>query len=177
MTLEEIKALIATINDSNLSEFKMKSEDFEIQIRTDKYEKAKGAQPIISQAPPVVQVPQVSQPSAVAAQENGTSSDLKPQESASSGGQAGDEATNEGNFITVRSPIVGTFYRASSPDKSPYVKVGDTVEKGNVLCVIEAMKLFNEIESEVSGKVVKVLTEDAQPVEYDQPLFLIDPNG
>ena len=81
------------------------------------------------------------------------------------------------NITTIKSPIVGTFYRSPSPDKGAYVKVGDVVEQGEVVCIIEAMKLFNEIESEVSGKIVKVLIEDAQPVEYDQPLFLVDPKG
>ena len=78
------------------------------------------------------------------------------------------------NLITIKSPMIGTFYRSPSPDKDPFVKVGDTFSKGNVLCVIEAMKLFNEIESEFDGKVVKVLIDDATPVEYDQPLFLIE---
>ena len=81
------------------------------------------------------------------------------------------------NLIEFRSPMIGTFYRSSSPETDPFVKVGDTVEKGQVLCIVEAMKLFNEIESEVSGKIVKIMLENAQPVEYDQVLFLIDPNG
>ena len=79
--------------------------------------------------------------------------------------------------IQIKPPIVGTFYRSPSPEKAAYVKVGDTVEVGNVVCIVEAMKLFNEIESDASGKIVKVLVEDAQPVEYDQPLFLVDPKG
>ena len=77
--------------------------------------------------------------------------------------------------MEIRSPIVGTFYRSSSPEKPPYAKVGDTIEVGQVVCIVEAMKLFNEIESEIAGKVVKVMVEDAQPVEYDQVLFLIEP--
>ena len=81
------------------------------------------------------------------------------------------------NLIEIRSPIVGTFYRAASQDKPVYVKPGDTIEVGAVVCIVEAMKLFNEIESEVAGKVVKIMVEDASPVEYDQLLFLIDPNG
>ena len=80
-------------------------------------------------------------------------------------------------YLEIKSPIVGTFYRSSSPEKPPYVKVGDTIEVGQVVCIVEAMKLFNEIESEISGKVVKTMVEDAQPVEYDQVLFLIDPEG
>jgi acetyl-CoA carboxylase biotin carboxyl carrier protein len=81
------------------------------------------------------------------------------------------------NYIEVKSPIVGTFYRSPSPEKPPYIKVGDSIEVGSVVCIVEAMKLFNEIESEISGKVVKILIEDSSPVEYDQPLFLVDPNG
>ncbi|HRA73908.1 MAG TPA: acetyl-CoA carboxylase biotin carboxyl carrier protein, partial [Flavobacterium sp.] len=80
------------------------------------------------------------------------------------------------NYITIKSPMIGTFYRKPSPDKPLFVEVGSTVAKGNVLCVIEAMKLFNEIESEVSGKIVKILVDDMSPVEYDQPLFLVDPS-
>ena len=80
------------------------------------------------------------------------------------------------NYITVKAPIIGTFYRRSSPDKDPFISVGDKIEKGQALCIIEAMKLFNEIESEVSGTIVKVLVDDMSPVEYDQPLFLIDPS-
>ena len=83
---------------------------------------------------------------------------------------------DETNYITVKSPIIGTFYRKSSPDQPSFVEVGDTIKEGDVLCVIEAMKLFNEIESEVSGKIIKVLIDDASPVEFDQPLFLIDPS-
>jgi len=82
-----------------------------------------------------------------------------------------------GNLLEIRSPIVGTFYRSPSPDKPPYVKVGDSVSTGDVVCIVEAMKLFNEIESEVSGKIVKVLIEEAKPVEYDQVLYLVDPNA
>jgi acetyl-CoA carboxylase biotin carboxyl carrier protein len=83
----------------------------------------------------------------------------------------------DANLITVRSPMIGTFYRSPGPDKDAFVSVGDNVKKGDVLCIIEAMKLFNEIESEFEGKVVKVLIEDSSPVEYDQPLFLLDPNA
>ena len=86
------------------------------------------------------------------------------------------ESKDEDNYITVKSPMIGTFYRKPSPDKDTFVNVGDTVKPGDVICVIEAMKLFNEIESEISGKIVKVLVDDSTPVEYDQPLFLVDPS-
>jgi acetyl-CoA carboxylase biotin carboxyl carrier protein len=86
-----------------------------------------------------------------------------------------DDDASEGNYDEVKSPMIGTFYRSASPDKPPFVTVGDDVKKGDVLCIIEAMKLFNEIESEVSGKIIKVLIDDSSPAEYDQPLFLIEP--
>jgi len=101
----------------------------------------------------------------------------KPNAETEGNGGSSLPAASKENLVEVRSPIVGTFYRSSSPDKPVYVKPGDTIEVGSVLCIIEAMKLFNEIESDVSGKVVKILVEDASPVEYDQVLFLIDPNG
>jgi len=103
-----------------------------------------------------------------------------PKASAENDGDGATPATStatKDNLIEIRSPIVGTFYRSSSPDKPVYVKPGDTIEVGTVVCIVEAMKLFNEIESEVAGKVVKIVVEDASPVEYDQLLFLIDPNG
>ena len=90
--------------------------------------------------------------------------------------QKKEAAANDAQYITIKSPMIGTFYRSSSPDKPVFVNVGDEIKKGQALCIIEAMKLFNEIESEFSGKIVKVLVEDSTPVEYDQPLFLVDPN-
>ena len=87
-----------------------------------------------------------------------------------------EKTENNSNYITVKAPIIGTFYRRSSPDKDPFISVGDKIEIGQALCIIEAMKLFNEIESEVTGTIVKVLVDDMSPVEYDQPLFLIDPS-
>src|SRR5690606_24346025 len=92
------------------------------------------------------------------------------------GGKETAPAEDDSKYITVKSPIIGTFYRRPSPDKPTFVEVGDTIKEGDVLCIIEAMKLFNEIESEVSGKIVKVLVDDSSPVEFDQPLFLVDPS-
>ncbi len=174
MNFSEIKELIDVINNSNLAEFKFKKEDFEILIRTDKYEKHK-SQPQFLAAPPSVVTP--PQPTAAQNLSNGNPSgvDTTPKvEESTSQTQPVDESNG---YLSIKSPIVGTFYRSPSPEKGPYVKVGDTIDKGAVVCIIEAMKLFNEIESEVSGTIVKVLVEDAQPVEYDQPLFLVDPKG
>ncbi len=180
MDYKEITDLIKMVNKSNLTEFKMRDGDFEITIRTENYSKGRSndnntttmvpvttAQPvqhIISQAP-AQQQQQVEQ---------NTNVNANPVASKENAAEAA-EAANE--YIEIRSPIVGTFYRASSPEKPPYAKVGDVIEKGDVVCIVEAMKLFNEIESEVSGKIVKVVVDDAQPVEYDQVLYLVDPKG
>lgn len=163
MTFKEIQELIKLVNKMNLSEFKLKDDTFEIAIRTKDYSKNKM---IRTDAQQVISVPQqamapISMPVAAA-----------PAEAAPSNTESAEPSAN---LIEVRSPIVGTFYRSQSPDKPPYVKVGDTIQAGDVVCIVEAMKLFNEIESEVSGKVVKVMTEEASPVEYDQVLFLVEP--
>lgn len=167
MNYKEIKDLIKLVEQSGLAEFKLKDKDFELSIRTEKYSKDKSPQ-IVSVAPAAA-VPAV--PVAAAPKPNPTTaspSDLP----------VNDEDTSAGEgLIEVKSPIVGTMYRSSSPDKPPFVKVGDTIEVGQVVCIVEAMKLFNEIESEVAGKIVKVVVDDASPVEYDQVLFLVDPKG
>ncbi len=176
MKFTEIKELIALVKESNLAEFKMKDKDFELSIRTDKFEKNKGVAPVLQSHQPILPISPVQQP-------------FLPQNSSSSANKSVPvseapevvvEAPEEGSateYLEIKSPIVGTFYRSPSPEKGAYVKVGDTVEVGMVVCIVEAMKLFNEIESEIAGKVVKILIEDAQPVEYDQPLFLVDPKG
>ena len=175
MNFKEIQDLIKLINKSNLTEFKMEEGDFKISIRTKKFGKTMN-QPIIQAQPQMVpvQAAPIQQPVATP-----QSSSPNGPESATSDNQSKPEeaAAESENYIAVKSPIVGTFYRSSSPDKPPYLKVGDSVNVGDVVCIVEAMKLFNEIESEVSGKVVKVMVEDASPVEYDQVLFLIDPKG
>jgi acetyl-CoA carboxylase biotin carboxyl carrier protein len=172
MTFEEIKALIQLVNKSDLAEFRFEDGDQKVVIRTSKYSNGKHqivhsvaptTSPSVSYTQPP---PQPSVAAATAKTESDTTSTpiLQP-------------VTEGGNYLEIRSPIVGTFYRSAGPDKPIYAKVGDTVDKGTVVCIVEAMKLFNEIESEVKGKVVKVLVEDASPVEYDQVLFLIDPKG
>ncbi len=171
MDYKDITNLIKLIGKSNLSEFKLKDADFEIVIKTDKYQK--GSKEIrhitspefVSPATPVYRA-EADAP----AQES--SSPVAEQQPVPSG-----ESNTDSNLLEVKSPIVGTFYRAPSPGKDPYVKVGDVIEAGSVVCIVEAMKLFNEIESEISGKIVKVVVDDASPVEYDQVLFLVDPNA
>ncbi len=168
MTHQEIQELLELVAKSDLTEVKVKDGDFEILIRTGAYSKTKyTAAPMISQ--PAMQVPMATPAAPVSATAPAAASATSPSNEAG-------ENTTEG-LLEVRSPIVGTFYRSPSPDKPVYVSVGDTINEGSVVCIVEAMKLFNEIESEVAGKIVKVMVEDASPVEYDQVLFLVDPKG
>jgi acetyl-CoA carboxylase biotin carboxyl carrier protein len=162
MDLKEIQSLIKFVAKSGASEVKLETEDVKITIRTGSGEKETIVQHIPMGAPQP-QMP-AQNPEPVAA----------PAAPASTGTEA--PAEDDSKYITVKSPIIGTFYRKPSPDKPLFVEVGDTVKEGDVLCIIEAMKLFNEIESEVSGKIVKVLVDDSSPVEFDQPLFLVDPS-
>lgn len=179
---KEITKLIKLISESNLTQFKMKDGDLELSIKTDKYIKVnKGEYLASQQGMGQSQTPQMMAPSAPANQPAtqaapAASQDNQNQNPAEAADSASAEDDNK-DLVEVKSPIVGTFYRSSAPDKPPYAKVGDEVNVGDVVCIVEAMKLFNEIESEVSGKVVKVLVEDATPVEYDQPLFLVDPKA
>jgi acetyl-CoA carboxylase biotin carboxyl carrier protein len=164
MDIKEIKELIALISKSQIAEFKYRKDDFEITIRTDDYHKGKTmvAAPAVMSAPMAVSqspAPAPAAPAPIAAP------------------AAAVEAPVASNLVEIRSPIVGTFYRSSGPDKPVFAKVGDRVEVGQKVCIVEAMKLFNEIESEVSGLIVKVIVEDASPVEYDTVLFLVDPKG
>ncbi len=169
MDFKEIQELIKLVNKSGLTEFKMKKDDFEIVVRTKYF--GKGGSDLEGSTIQTVATPfpvqTQNQPGAQQTPSN-QSVDLKPTEPS---------VKEESKLLIIKSPIVGTFYRSTSPDKPPYKKVGDPVEEGDVVCIVEAMKLFNEIESEVSGTIVKVLVEDASPVEYDQPLFLVDPKG
>jgi len=164
MNYKEITDLIKLINKSDLSEFKLKNEDVEISIRTSSFQ-GKNTQVVQASPAPMMQV-SAPAPVAQAPVEAAAPPAASPAKAADS---------TEG-LLEIKSPIVGTFYRSSSPDKPPFAKVGDAVEKGGTVCIVEAMKLFNEIESEVSGTIVKVMVEDAAPVEYDQVLFLVDPN-
>jgi acetyl-CoA carboxylase biotin carboxyl carrier protein len=172
MDFKEIQELLKLINRLDLSEFKMKDGEFELSIRTKNYEKGRnqGYQGVIQES--YTSPLHISQPQPVAAPTQVSAAlTVTPAVSNSSSEKSTD------HLIAVKSPIVGTFYRSSSPDKPAFVKVGDTISAGDVVCVVEAMKLFNEIESEISGTIEKILVEDAQPVEYDQVLFLLNPKG
>ena len=178
MNISDIKELITLINESNLSEFKMKSEDIELLIRTDKYERNKSSQAFFPPQPSVIPMPQTAAVTLGNNTENGAVNPVSASAEPEGKAASNEEDSNQSDqLLTIKSPIVGTFYRSPTPEKPAYAKVGDVIEAGSVVCIIEAMKLFNEIEAEFGGKVVKVLVEDAQPVEYDQPLFLVDPNG
>lgn len=168
MKLKEIQNLIKFVAKSGASEVKLEMGDVKITIKTGT-EDGKDKTTYIQQVPATM--PAQPQQAAPAAAPQQTEAPAAP--AADNKEQAGDD---DSKYITVKSPIIGTFYRKPSPDKDVFVEVGDTVKEGDVLCVIEAMKLFNEIESEVSGKIVKVLVDDSSPVEFDQPLFLVDPS-
>ena len=174
MDSKELQELLKLVNRLELAEFKYKEGDLEFAVKTKFYSRSKAGSdsmgPYMPMTPsaPLAPVP----PPPVQTQESRV-----PAEADSDSGGSTPSASAKENLVEIRSPIVGTFYRSSSPEKGPYVKPGDKVEVGSVVCIVEAMKLFNEIESEVSGKVVKIVVEDASPVEYDQLLFLIDPNG
>ena len=157
MNLNEIQDLIKFVAKSGVSEVEIEQKDFKIVIKAEI--KSKNVeQPVYIQAPQAVQ--QIAP--AAAPVKAATPVETAP-------------VSEESNYVTIKSPMIGTFYRSSGPDKDAFVAVGQSIGKGDTICIIEAMKLFNEIESEVSGKIVKVLVDDASPVEYDQPLFLVDP--
>ncbi|MBK8776563.1 MAG: acetyl-CoA carboxylase biotin carboxyl carrier protein [Saprospiraceae bacterium] len=162
MELKEIQELIRMMSKSGLAELKMKKGDFELVLRTDM---ARDTITYASAPSPMVMAPAATTQAPPAQQDTKSTSPAAAPSTP--------EVSN--NYIEIKSPMVGTFYRSPSPDKAPYIKVGDKVETGQVVCMIEAMKLFNEIESEISGTIVKILVEDAAPVEYDQVLFLVEP--
>ena len=162
MELKEIQNLIKFVAKSGANEVKLEMGDVKITIKTG----SERQETTIIQQPSQMAVPIQMQPEvltvAPAVQEKVTAEEAKSDETS--------------KYIEIKSPIIGTLYRKPSPDKPTFVKVGDTIEVGDTVCIIEAMKLFNEVESEVAGKIVKVLIEDSSPVEFDQPLFLIDPS-
>lgn len=164
MKLNEIQDLIKFVAKSGVSEVALETKDVKIKITTNsRGTKAEGA--VMQTSVPVMQtIPQPVAQHLVA-----------PQPEAKAEAKKEAPATDTSNLITIKSPMIGTFYRASGPGKPIFVNVGDEIKAGKVLCIIEAMKLFNEIESEVSGRIVKILVDDASPVEYDQPLFLVEP--
>tara|TARA_B110000305_G_scaffold231185_1_gene284346 strand:+ start:30926 stop:31402 length:477 start_codon:yes stop_codon:yes gene_type:complete len=158
MNIKEIQDLIKFVAKSGVNEVEIEQKDFKIIIKS----QAEAKEQIIVQAAPVAAAPVAALPPAPAA--------------AAAAPAAAPAEEENSNYITVKSPMIGTFYRSAGPDKDSFVNVGDTIGVGDTVCIIEAMKLFNEIEAEVSGKIIKVLVDDSTPVEYDQPLFVVDPS-
>ncbi|HSC53506.1 MAG TPA: acetyl-CoA carboxylase biotin carboxyl carrier protein [Phnomibacter sp.] len=160
MDIKTIQDLVKIINKTNIAEISIEEADFKVTIKQkeDKTEYVATAQHPVFMTAPAAPVPAPA-----------------PATATSPATTAPAPAAPAANTVTIKSPMIGTFYRSSSPDKPAFVNVGDEVGLGQVVCIVEAMKLFNEIESEVKGKIVKVLVEDASPVEYDQPLFLVEP--
>ena len=156
MNIKEIQQLIKFVAKSGVSEVKIESKDLKLSVKTGKTPSIVQSEPQVVYSAPVHNEPVV---------------ELKNLEN----NEVVSSEEDEG-LITIKSPIIGTFYRKPSPDKPNFVEIGDSISEGSVLCVVEAMKLFNEIESECSGKIVKILVDDASPVEFDQPLFLVDPS-
>ncbi len=168
MTINEIQDLIKFIAKAGVTEVEIEKKDFKITIKSEMPKKKKG----FGEAEATIQVPVAMAagmaPVAPAPVTVAAAPAAEPPAPSVDDGE-------ENNYITVKSPMIGTFYRRPAPDKESFVDVGDTTKVGDTICVIEAMKLFNEIESEVTGKIVKILVDDNSPVEYDQPLFLVDP--
>ena len=156
MEFKEIQTLIKLVSDAGVDEVSIEKPDFKLTIK-------KNEKQVTYASTPVYQTQAVAAPPPPAVPTNVATTPAAPIEEKS-------------NLITIKAPMIGTFYRAASPEKPFFVNVGDEISPGKVLCIIEAMKLFNEIESEVSGKIVKVLVESGTPVEFDQPLFLVQPN-
>lgn len=169
MDINEIQALIKFVAKSGVSEVELETKGFKIVIKT-RNASTHIEQVMVPAAP--VAMPIASAPVAAAAP---TTSPNTPTASPTTEKPAATPATDESKLITIKAPMIGTFYRSPGPDKPPFVNVGDEIKPGKIICIIEAMKLFNEIESEVSGRIVKVLVDDSKPVEYDQPLFLVEP--
>jgi acetyl-CoA carboxylase biotin carboxyl carrier protein len=161
MKAKEIQELIDFIAKSGLNKVNIETEEFKISVKRDPDQKVQYVKEQASAAP----APAAAAPAPAPAPAAAPAAAATPA-----------AASEESRYVAIKAPMIGTFYRAASPESPIFVNVGDEVKKGQVICIIEAMKLFNEIESEVSGKIVKVLVDNASPVEYDQPLFLVDPS-
>ena len=164
MNIKEIQDLIKFVAKSGVNEVEIEQKDFKITIKSGENDNGSEKQIIVQAAPATAPVAPAPVPVAAA-----------PAAAPAATETAAPAAEND-NYITITSPMIGTFYRSAGPDKDPFVNVGDNIAEGSTVCIIEAMKLFNEIEAEFSGKIVKVLVDDDTPVEYDQPLFLVDPS-
>jgi acetyl-CoA carboxylase biotin carboxyl carrier protein len=162
MKLTEIQDLIKFVSKSGVSEVELETKEIKIVIRTPK---TASQQQVIMQNAPIISAPSITTP--VSQSANNTPTEIKTPVA---------PVSDDAKYITIKSPMIGTFYRSAGPDKPTFANVGDEITPGKTVCIIEAMKLFNEIESDIKGKIVKVLVNDATPVEYDTPLFLVDPS-
>lgn len=170
MDIKDIQELIKFVAKSGATEVDLEIDNVKISIKSPAMKAGKVIEPAVAIVP---EMPVGSTVMTASPQMTPMADATDAKEETKSDNEATEDASN---YITIKSPMIGTFYRKPSPDKDAFTNVGDEIKPGDVLCVVEAMKLFNEIESEVSGKIVKVLAEDASPVEYDQPLFLVDPS-
>ena len=170
LDIKEIQELIKFVAKSGVSEVDLEIGEMKISIKTPP-KKGKGQIETVVQQIPLAAAPAVTP---VAVQSSPLVAPPAPEVKVESPVTNSD--TDDSKYVTIKSPMIGTFYRKPSPDKDPFINVGDEVNIGTVVCVVEAMKLFNEIESEISGKIIKVLVEDMSPIEFDQPLFLVDPS-
>lgn len=161
MDIKQIQDLIKFVSKSGVNEVSIEEKDFKITIKTNQ-EPTYVTASIPAAVPAAAPMPLPAAPAAATSEAPAAAAPAAVADNA--------------NYVTIKSPMIGTFYRSPGPDKPAFVNVGDEITAGKVICIVEAMKLFNEIESEVSGKIVKVLVDDAQPIEYDQPLFLVDPS-
>ncbi len=171
MKLQDIQDLIKMVSRLGVTEVEIEQKDFKLTIKSEGKRKKGEHETTVIQTPMPMGIPQV-QMTAIAAQPV----TAEPTTQETSATDKVEKADDSDKYVTVKSPMIGTFYRASGPDKDAFVNVGDPIKPGKVICIVEAMKLFNEIEAEVSGTIVKVLIDDASPIEYDQPLFLVDPS-
>lgn len=163
MKTKEIRDLIDFISQTGLNEVNIETEELKLSVKRQPDISTKVVE---SSAPAQIPASPAQAPAPVS----------KPSAEVPAPEAAAKTSEESGNYVEIKSPMIGTFYRSSSPETGPFASVGDKVEKGQTVCIIEAMKLFNEIESEISGTIVKVLADNASPVEYDQPLFLVDPS-
>lgn len=167
MKLTEIQDLIKFVSKSGVNEVELETKEIKIVIKT-----GKQSGPVVYQNP----TPMITTPTHVVSNAPVHNPTPVAETKATSTPTSNDNGADESKYLTIKSPMIGTFYRSAGPDKPVFVNVGDDVAAGKTVCIIEAMKLFNEIESDIKGKIVKVLVNDATPVEYDQPLFLVDPS-
>ena len=170
MDLKDIQELIKFVAKSGATEVDLEIDNIKISIKSPPKKRRGKEENLIE---PIPQMPmQVATPSIVAPTTGGPATPAQTEDPIKI---ASEESLENSNYITIKASMIGTFYRSSSPEKPPFVNVGDSINEGDTICIIEAMKLFNEIESEVSGKIIKVLVDDTTPIEFDQPLFLVDP--